>query len=76
MTTALTRPVKRKVRTAHGKQLTVTLTPDGVEFREPYARKSFLLPYGAAHLKAVDLDRAAKQTAKGRKKKVTRSLLR
>lgn len=67
-----TRPVTRKVTTAHGKALIITLTPDGISVREPRRRKSFLLPYGVAFLQAIRIDVAAQPR---RRTRVRRGLL-
>lgn len=53
--TRLTRPVRREVATLRGMPLVVTLTELGLELREKRRRTSYLLPYGTAYFRAVDL---------------------
>lgn len=69
--TDLTRPVRRKVVTAHHQPLVVALTPEGLWLREPRRRTAFLLPFGHAFQIAVRLHvdaekRAKKAARKGR----------
>lgn len=52
-------------------QLRASLTPDGVEYREIGARKSFLMPHGVAYQRAVTLSVNAEKAEK-RKHKPTR----
>lgn len=70
--TILSRPVRRKVITVRGEQLIVTLALEGIQLREPRRRKAYLLPYGVAFLRAVqlqvDADRRAKAAARKAKK--------
>jgi hypothetical protein len=75
MATRLTKSVKREIVTPRGLTLIVTMTPEGLTFREKRRRKSYLLPYSVAFMKAVDLAVTA-ITADGRPKRVRRGLLR
>jgi hypothetical protein len=53
--TVLSKPVTREVPACiRGVPLIVTLTPDGVSFREKRRRTAFLLPYGVAFIEAVE----------------------
>lgn len=71
MATPLTKRVSRAVTTRYH-DLVVTLTPDGVEYREKRRRKAFLIPHGVAFQRAIDLainaERAAKRAAKKKPK--------
>jgi len=62
------RRVKRQVTTARGEPLVLLLSPEGIWLREPRRRTAFLLPYGAAFQRAVqlqvDADRAAKRASR------------
>jgi hypothetical protein len=73
MPTPLSRPVTRRVVTLRMEPLNVTLSAEGIIFREPRHKKGFLLPYGVAFLDAVyrhvDAERRAKAAAKKAKKK-------
>lgn len=53
--THLTRPVRRKVSNTRGEPLVILLAPEGIWLREPRRRTAFLLPYGAAFQRAVQL---------------------
>ena len=55
MATKLTRPVRREVLTLRGSELIVTLTDVGLELREKRRRTAYLLPYGAAFMRAAEL---------------------
>ena len=63
------RPVRRKVYTTSGQALVVTMTPEGIYFREPRARTRYLLPFGHGHLQAVrlEVDRQRREKAEERK---------
>ena len=50
-----TRVLARTVTTVHGTTLVLTLTPEGLAFREPRRRTTFTLPYGVAFQQAVAL---------------------
>lgn len=52
MAIQLSKPITRKVTTTDGRALFVTLTLSGIEIREMRA-PTYLLPYGAAHTRAV-----------------------
>jgi hypothetical protein len=54
--TKLTKALTRTVVDLAGKPLIVTLTFDGITFRRPRHRKSYLLPYGHAELRAITLE--------------------
>lgn len=63
--TAKTRTI-RKVRTTRGEPLVVQLVPEGIYFREPGRRTRYLIPFGVAFLKAVQLSVPAKPKARRR----------
>jgi hypothetical protein len=73
--THLTKPVTRSLisvdRRGNGKNLVVTLAPEGIRFREKGRRTSFLLPYAVGEWTAIKLaadailrDRKAARAAK------------
>lgn len=68
MATRISKPVRRLVPTLHHGPLVVTIAEEGIYFREPRRRKSFLLPHGVAFQRAVDIDiqreRAEKKAAR------------
>lgn len=74
MTTRLDRPVRRRVETA-SRDLVVTMTAAGLELREAGRRTSYLLPWGAAFLRAASLTAQAEVAEKRRAKKANRGLL-
>lgn len=76
MSTKLSKPVTRVVNDERGKPLIVTLTADGVTFRRPRKRESYLLPYAAAETRAQVLacDGVGLATGK-RSRRVSRGLL-
>lgn len=63
------RPVRRAVTTAHGQPLVLKVTPEGIWLREPRRRTAYLLPYGVAFQRAVQLevDRVRREKAIARK---------
>lgn len=71
--TTLTRPVRRKISTARGEPLMVELSPEGIYFREPRRRKSFLLPYGDAFMRAVRIQVEAELKEKKLERKLRRA---
>lgn len=78
--TALTKALTRTVTDVSGKPLIVTLTVDGILFRRPRQRKSYLLPYGHGELRAQMLEAGRVLDEKGtarktRAKRVSRGLL-
>jgi hypothetical protein len=77
MTTPLTRPVRRKVSTLRGDDLVVALEPFGLVFREPRRRRAFVLPYGVAFQRAVELavraDRAERLAERQRRRALRRA---
>lgn len=78
--TALTKALTRTVTDVSGKPLIVTLTVDGILFRRPRQRKSYLLPYGAAEMRAITLEvnrqlAEKPRTRKKATKRVSRGLL-
>ena len=70
--TRLTRPVTREVATLSGSSLIVTLSPEGVVFREKRRRTRFLLPYGVAFLEAVERHIQAERRAKRTERRARR----
>lgn len=52
MSTKLSKPITRTVLDEHGAPLIVTLTAEGMTFRRPRKRDSYLLPYAAAETRA------------------------
>ena len=68
MATRLSKPVRRVVSTLRHGDLVVTLAEEGIYFREPRRRTSFLLPHGVAFQRAVDIHlqraRAEKKAAR------------
>lgn len=76
MAAKLTKPVARVVNDVNGKPLVVTLTADGITFRRPRQRDSYLLPYGAAETRAQVLANDGVGMATGkRSRRVSRGLL-
>lgn len=71
--TTLNRPVRRKVATVRGDALVVALTPEGIWLREPRRRTAFLLPYGAAFQRAVQMHVDAERRAKAAARKARRA---
>lgn len=51
--TPLSKPVRRSLMTPQGKQLVVTMSPEGLYVREKLRRTSYLLPWGAAYIRAA-----------------------
>lgn len=67
-----TKRVTRRVAvTMHHGPVVLTLAAEGIYLRQKGRRKSFLLPYGAAFLHAVNLAVAAERAA--RKSKTTKT---
>jgi hypothetical protein len=68
MTTRISKPVRRVITTLHHGELTCTITEEGIYYREPRRRTSFLIPHGVAFQRAVDLhiqrERAEKKAAR------------
>lgn len=68
MATRISKPVRRVVPTLRHGDLVVTIAEEGIYFREPRRRTSFLLPHGAAFQQAVNLhiarERAEKKAAR------------
>jgi hypothetical protein len=66
--TPLRRPVRRKVPSLNHGDLVVTLSEEGIYLRQLRHRQQFLLPYGAAFVRAAflhaDRARAEKQAAR------------
>jgi hypothetical protein len=78
MTTPLSKPVARVVRTSGtAPALVVTLTEAGIAFRIKGTRTSYLLPYGVAYTRAATLeaDRTLAAKRSGRRQRVSRGLL-
>jgi hypothetical protein len=71
--TTLTRPVTREVTTLTGSPLIVTLTAEGIVFREKRRRTRHLLPYGAAFLDAVERHVQAERRRRITDRKVRRA---
>lgn len=74
MATKLTKPVAREVATPAGTNLIVTMTPEGVTYREKRRRTTYLMPHAIAYQHAAMLYVASRM--KQRKKTVKRGLLR
>lgn len=74
MTTRLDKPVRRRIDTG-SRDLVVTMTPAGLELREAGRRTAYLLPWGAAFLRAAALFAQAERADKRRAKKANRGLL-
>lgn len=55
MTTRLSKPVARGVYAPRHGDLVVTLTAEGIYYREKGRRTAFLIPHGVAFQRAVDL---------------------
>lgn len=70
--TTLSRPVRRKVTTLRGEELVVVLLPEGIQLREPRRRTAYLLPYGMAFVRAVQLQVDADRRAKAAARKARR----
>lgn len=64
------RPVRRKVHTARGQELVLALTPEGIWLREPRRRTAYLLPYGVAFQRAVDMKVQADRREKQQQRKL------
>lgn len=73
MATELTRPVRRKVTTRRGEILTVSLTRDGITFRQYGRRTEYVLDYGRAMLRAAEIHAAAERAAKAAARKAKRA---
>jgi hypothetical protein len=73
MPTSLSRPVTRAVVDRRGAPLVVTLEREGVRFREPRRRTSYLLPYGVGFVEAVELYVAAEKRRKLAERKARRA---
>lgn len=76
MSTKLTKNIVRVVNDDKGNPLVVTLTADGITFRRPRKRESYLLPYCTAETRAQVLacDGVGMATSK-RARHVSRGLL-
>lgn len=71
--TALSKPVTREVpATVQGIPLIVTLTRDGITFRQKRRRMAFLLPYGPAFMDAVEREVQRRRREKKAARKVSR----
>lgn len=70
--TVLTKPVTRVVE-IDGKKWNVTITLNGVEYREYKRRKGFLLPHGSAIIRAVTMYVEQQRREKGKRRKIKRS---
>lgn len=70
--TRLTKPVTRKVPSLSYGDLVVTIAEEGVYYRQPRRRQSFLLPHGAAFQRAVTLHVAREKAEKKAAKKSRR----
>lgn len=66
--TTLTKPVTRAVTSWHNGDLVVTLTNEGIYFREKDRRTKYLLPYSVGYFKAARLeaDRRVRATRENR----------
>lgn len=53
--TQMGRPVRRRVSSAYGTALVVTMQPEGLYVKEYGRRTSYLLPWGAAFVYAARL---------------------
>lgn len=74
MTTRLIKPVTRVVE-VDGKKWNVTITVNGVEYREYKRRKGFLLPHGSAIIRAVTLYVEQQRREKKKARKIRRGSL-
>lgn len=72
--TRLTKPVTRVVE-IDGKLWNVTITANGVEYREYKRRKGYLLPHGAGIVRAVTMFVEQQRREKGKRRKVKRGAL-
>lgn len=72
--TTLTRAVRRKVQTVRGEELVIVLATDGIHIRYPRKRTTFLLPYGAALVHAVELHVAKEKRDKAAARKQRKAL--
>lgn len=70
--TDLNKPVTRRITTARGETLIVTMRPEGFVIREPRRRAGFLLPYGVGFQMAVRLHVDAERREKARARKAKR----
>lgn len=70
--TTLTKPVTRLIE-IDGKKWNVTITVNGIEYREFKRRKGFLLPHGPAIVRAVTMFVEQQRREKGKRRKIKRS---
>jgi hypothetical protein len=64
MATRCTKPVRREVNSRRYGALIVSITPEGVTYREKGRRKSYTLEHGAAYQRAVLIEVNAQLAAK------------
>lgn len=72
MTTRLSKPVKREVLVPRHGDLIVTVTIEGIYYREKGRRKAYLLPHGVGFMRAVSMQVAAEKAEKQAKRKARR----
>lgn len=68
MSTRLTKPVTRLVE-IDGQQWNVTITKDGVTYRQYKSRTPLVLPHGTGLVRAAMLKADAERAAKGKTKR-------
>jgi hypothetical protein len=76
MPSALTKPVARRVTDDRGLPLVVTLTAEGILFRRPRQRRTYLLPFSAGETRAQMLEARLVAAPSTRAKRANRNLLR
>ena len=73
--TRLTKPVTRVVEVPGHGTMNVTLTADGITFRQFKKRSALMLPYGAAIVRAAYLKADEIRAEKKKRRKVRRSVI-
>lgn len=72
MTTRISKPVRREVAVPRHGDLVVTLTIEGIYYREKGRRRAFLLPHGVGYMRAVTMQVAAEKAEKVARRKARR----
>lgn len=73
MTTRLSKPVRREITVPRHGELIVTVSIEGIYYREKGRRRAFLLPHGVGFQRAVAMQVEAERAEKKARRKQRRS---
>jgi hypothetical protein len=73
MTTRISKPVRREVTVPRHGDLVVTISIEGIYYREKGRRRAFLLPHGVGFMRAVAMQIAAEKAEKKARRATRRS---